>query len=76
MILLIEIVVENNVITSCTGHAKYAEYGSDIVCAGVSAIIKNYELYDNPSEDITRFVIFSLKNIAETYPSNVSVVIK
>ena len=25
----------------CIGHAEYAEYGSDIVCAGVSALVVN-----------------------------------
>lgn len=70
---MIEIVVENDTITA-TGHAKYAEHGSDIVCAGVSAIIENYKLYDNPSKDIKDFVCFSLCNIAETYPDYVSVI--
>ena len=25
----------------CIGHADYAEYGSDIICAGVSALVVN-----------------------------------
>lgn len=70
---MIEIVIENGNITA-TGHARFDVKGKDIVCAGVSAIIKNYELYDNPNKDITDFVIFSLKNIAETYPDYVSVI--
>lgn len=70
---MIEIVVENDTITA-TGHANFNTKGKDIVCAGVSAIIENYKLYDNPSKDVKDFVYFSLCNIAETYPDYVSVI--
>ena len=26
---------------SCSGHADYAEYGSDIVCAGISILVQS-----------------------------------
>lgn len=70
---MIEIVVENDNIIS-KGHARFNCKGQDIVCAGVSAIIENYKLYDNPSKDIKDFVFFCLSNIAETYPNHVSVI--
>ena len=33
-------VVENTHTLSVLGHANYAEYGKDIVCAGVSALVQ------------------------------------
>ena len=44
-----------------TGHANYAPYGEDIVCAGVSAILQT--------------AVLGLENIAENYPSHVEVII-
>ena len=37
----VEIIKNNNIITSisCKGHASYAEYGKDIVCASFSTMI-------------------------------------
>lgn len=36
---------EDNQILIVTGHADYAEYGKDIVCAGVSALVQTLALY-------------------------------
>jgi len=37
----IKVTKKNNIVTCITlkGHAKYADYGKDIVCAGVSSIL-------------------------------------
>jgi uncharacterized protein YsxB (DUF464 family) len=40
------------------GHAGYAEYGQDIVCASVSAIIQT--------------ALLGLQAISEQYPNNVT----
>ncbi len=38
--ILIEVKVRDHEITA-TGHANYAEYGKDIVCASVSMLLQN-----------------------------------
>lgn len=42
------------------GHANYAPYGSDIVCAAVSAILQSAQL--------------GIIHLAEQYPKNIEIV--
>ena len=58
----------------CLGHAEYAEYGSDIVCAGVSALVVNAinsieamtnAEYDLKTDEETGLVDFKLKDSAD-----------
>ena len=55
------------------GHAGYAKKGFDIVCAGVSCLIENYEMYER-NEEVYKFIKFSLKNLEESYPDNVNII--
>lgn len=72
--------VEDSTHTLCvTGHANYAEYGKDIVCAGVSALVQaligwceeNYDTVNCISVDTTNGeVIISCdggKNVAAVF---------
>ncbi len=75
---------------SIKGHARYAAYGSDIVCAAVSTLIATFvNVYDvNVIEDEpcdmelswenadTDFLITGLKLVADTYPENVKIIAK
>lgn len=36
---------DENLSLTITGHADYAEYGKDIVCAGVSSLVQTLALY-------------------------------
>lgn len=36
---------DENLSVSVTGHANHAEYGKDIVCAGVSSLVQTLALY-------------------------------
>ncbi len=36
---------EENLSLTVTGHADYAEYGKDIVCAGVSSLVQALAFY-------------------------------
>ncbi len=86
-----------------SGHANYADYGKDIVCAGVSALAETallglkhvvcidpmvkkqpgyfvLKLPDNLQEEkqkkaavILETIFLGLKDISESYPSNVRV---
>ena len=58
----------------CLGHAEYAEYGSDIICAGVSALVVNAinsieamtdTEYDLKTDEETGLVDFKLKDEAD-----------
>lgn len=51
-------ITENSILVE--GHADYAEYGNDIVCAGVSAILQSAQL--------------GIINIAEQYPQHVKII--
>ncbi len=67
---------ENSVITNITmtGHAKYDEYGKDIVCAGVSsALITTINaclIFDENSIDYKETGTFILKNIKKDEITN------
>jgi len=56
---MITVTITNNSL-KIEGHADYAEYGNDIVCAGVSAILQSAQL--------------GIINIAEQYPQNVKII--
>ena len=51
-------ITDNSIVIE--GHANYAEYGSDIVCAGVSVLLQSAQL--------------GIINIAEQYPQHVRVI--
>jgi len=52
-------VESGDMLISVKGHANYGEFGKDIVCAGVSAIVQT--------------ALLGLVEIANAYPANVSV---
>lgn len=51
---------EGDVSIDVVGHAEYDEYGKDIVCAGVSAIVQT--------------ALLGLEAIAQSYPDNVKII--
>ena len=51
---------EGDVSIDVVGHAEHDEYGKDIVCAGVSAIVQT--------------TILGLEAIAQSYPDNVKII--
>lgn len=51
---------EGDISIDVVGHAEYDEYGKDIVCAGVSAIVQT--------------AILGLEAIAQSYPNNVQII--
>ncbi len=67
---------ENNIIKELkiSGHAKYDEYGKDIVCSGVSSsLITSVNLclmFDNSSIKYTEGNNFYLKNIKQDKITN------
>lgn len=64
---------DENLEVKADGHAKYAVKGYDIVCASVSCLIENYEVYEK-NKEVYDFLKFSLKNLEESYPSNIRIV--
>ena len=50
---------DGHIIIDVNGHANYNEYGKDIVCAGVSAIVQT--------------TILGLEALAESYPNHVKI---
>ncbi len=67
---------ENNIITELkiTGHAKYDEYGKDIVCAGISSsLITSVNaclMFDKNSIEYKEEKEFLLKNIKKDNITN------
>lgn len=70
---------------SLQGHANYAPYGSDIVCAAVSALvyclvngcecdIAGKELIAEDKGDVYEAVLRGLFAISEKYPENLKMV--
>lgn len=64
-----------------TGHAKYADYGKDIVCSGVSSIVittitaimsfdEKYISYTSIKDDFTEIRIEQQNEIVKTLISN------
>lgn len=51
---------EGDVSIDVVGHAEYDEYGKDIVCAGVSAIVQT--------------ALLGLEAIAQSYPDNIKII--
>lgn len=76
---MIRITTDGATFLNACGHAGYAPYGSDIVCAGISALYqtletaleKNHEPEDR--ELLIRSFLAGMEQIAKQYPNNIEI---